>query len=164
MQNDTDRGTRAVLGIDPGSKSGLAVVSIELKPRLLHYTGWNKNSKNSNNRPSHIISDIHSRFNIVCAVIEEQFLHLNPKTLIVLSRNAGAWEEACLVEGIPIHWLNASTWQKIVLGKGRGKGKQIEKAYMKKAEQETGKALPSDPSAAWHMARIQAVEMSSKNR
>lgn len=164
MPTCSDSDERVILSIDPGNKSGVVVATISKVPKLLYHTVWNRLSKYSNIRPSHIVEGLMFQFDIQCAVIEDQYLSKNVKTLMRLSKTAGAWEEACLAKGIPISSVDASKWQAAILGKRRGKRDAIKKLYMAIAKMDTGISLPPDASAAWCLARFEIGNMVNKNR
>lgn len=164
MPTCSDSQERAILSIDPGNKSGVVVATIAETPKLLYHTVWNRLSKYSNIRPSHIVEGLMFQFDIQCAVIEDQYLSKNVKTLMRLSKTAGAWEEACLAKHIPISSVDASKWQAAIIGKKRGRSAALEKSYMAIAMRDTGVALPSDASAAWCLARFEIGNMVNKNR
>lgn len=153
--------TSALLSIDPGATSGVAVVSMGKRPGLLHHEVWK--NKNGGVRPSGVVLRLLEQYQIVRCVVEDQFLKDNPLTLKKLSRTAGAWEEACLAAGLEVDWVNAATWQARVLGRRMGrKREEIIKSYQMIARQDTGVELTPDESAAWCMGRFFVCEIEQK--
>ena len=115
-----------IIGIDPGSRSGWAVVTVDPNPKLLLHDAvqWPKPGTKKDlaaNTPHAVVGNVIEsvgRFDhtIVCAAIEDHFLGLNVNTLKKLARNGGRWEEAFRSRGIPVVWVNPQTWQTAELG------------------------------------------------
>lgn len=148
---------RPILSIDPGVKSGVAVVAPGPPIRLIAYYHHRFALKRSR-PPSEIIREIFGEFHPRFAVIEDQFHRKNLRTLKILARNAGRWEEACKVTGLEVKWVNPQTWQTAIFkGAGR-KREQIVAAYSALAKTETRVAdLPVDVAAAYCLGRYAAI-------
>ena len=132
----------AVLGIDPGSEPGLALLTVEPSPtpvltRRFHFP---KPPLGQLPSPTELVACLlvdaeRAGVQVAKAVIEDQYLDKNPDTLKKLARNAGRWEEACVANGLPVEYLPAVTWQAKELGGGRGKGReQIKRLAVAKAK------------------------------
>jgi Holliday junction resolvasome RuvABC endonuclease subunit len=157
---------KAVLAIDPGETSGLAVVTVEAAPylrmvitraadvqlpmtdiaQILQSEGAQYEGRRANGFP-----DIES------AVIEDQFLGINPDSLKKLTRNSGRWEEACIANGLDVRFVMPSVWQTAELGKG--KRDQLKKMAVEKCRGLWGVELESDAADAALLGRYVALEM-----
>lgn len=147
---------QAVLAVDPGSiKTGLAVVSVSVRPRLLAWALV----KMSTAAPSARVLELLEAHQITSAAIEDQYLARNANTLKKLSRAAGRWEEACEAAGIPVKYVAPSSWQdKTLRGAGRHRP-QLKAASMAVAQAETGIALPEDVADAYCLGRYLAIKL-----
>ena len=103
-----------VLGIDPGSRSGFAVLDPHM---LLVEYGEVRFDRRRYDCPSVIVKRLVRRYNPTMACVETQYLGANPHSCIALAQNAGRWLEACAAAEIPVVALVApSTWQSAELG------------------------------------------------
>jgi len=166
---------KAVIGIDPGNQFGLAVVSVEAEPRLLHWFSDKLGLKRSK-LPSFWVraaitavdTDSESRITITRAVIEDQYLPRGPRanidTAIKIGRNSGRWQEACEVHGISVEFIKPASWQhaqlKGLLPNGaRSTSKQRKVAAVSFCRGAWGEVLSEDAADAACMARVVAVRL-----
>lgn len=151
-----------VLGIDPGNHSGIAVVSIQKRPRLMYHRDWDRTKKGTE-RPTHIIKALADEYYIQLAVIEDQYLDKakkqNVKTMSRLTKTAGNWEEACLSNLIPVDWVYPKEWQSRIIGRIANKRDQLEQMYRMIAKQDTDEVLTTDEAAAWCIGKYAVVNL-----
>ncbi len=145
----------AVLAIDPGNTSGVVVVSLERVPKLLHHEVWKVKSKGP--MPSKIVGRLVGEYDIQQAVIEDQYLNKNVHSMKKLARTSGRWEEACIVHGLKVRWVQPSKWQSKVIGRIAKDRGPIDKVMRMIAHQDTRTQLTADESAAWCLGRYSAV-------
>ncbi len=145
----------SLLAIDPGNTSGVVVVSLERVPKLLQHEVWKIKAKGP--RPSEIVARLVSEHDIKYAVIEDQYLEKSVYSMKRLTRTSGRWEEACLVHGLDVRWVQPSEWQSKVIGRIAHVRKQIDKVMKMIAYQDTRTQLTADESAAWCLGRYSAV-------
>ncbi len=147
-----------LLAIDPGTTSGIVVMTIEKNPKLVYCSEWN--AKRDSLMPSTVVKYLKTYWSVSYAAIEDQYLGLNANTLKKLARNGGRWQEACEGEGIPVMFIPPSTWQTAMLGLGpRSKGAQRGKMTMMIARQDTGIKLTADECSAWVIGKYAIGEM-----
>ena len=146
----------AVLAVDPGSrKTGLAVVSIAIRPRLL---SWEL-VRMAKAQPSAQVLELHAAHRITSAAVEDQYLAKNANTIKKLSQAAGRWFEACAAAGIPVQYIAPSSWQdKTLRGAGRHRH-QLKAGSIAVAQAETGLELPEDVADAYCLARYLAIKI-----
>ncbi len=145
----------AVLAIDPGNTSGVVVVSLERVPKLLHHEVWKVKAKGP--LPSEVVGRLVGEYDIKYAVIEDQYLEKSVYSMKRLTRTSGRWEEACLVHGLDVRWVQPSEWQSKVIGRIAHVRDQIDKVMRMIAFQDTKTPLTADESAAWCLGRYSAV-------
>jgi hypothetical protein len=149
--------TNYIIGIDPGTTSGLALVEVARKPVLV----WAWARKNA-----HPTSEIRRLPAGTKAVMEDQYIDVTKRggsSVISLARWAGRWLEALDVLGIPVELVAASTWQAAML---RGMRAGRDRAAVKRAAVEVcklrwGVKLTQDAAdaaliAAWGAERCAA--------
>ncbi len=112
----------AVIGIDPGANSGIAVVSVEQQPRLLVSEQFNfsKARKGQDRTPTEVLirlvaAMIRQDTTVISATIEDQYVFKNVRSALTLAHNAGRWEEACRYNGIDVEYVLPSHWQRLEL-------------------------------------------------
>jgi len=121
----------ATLSLDPGTISGLIVLNNQYPFNVL----FKKTINCKKVSLSGIVRDLKDALadkNIIIehAVIENQYIGINPKSGLVLAQNAGQWKEACLSSKIPVEFIYPTTWQFAMLKgliKRNSKRQEIEK-------------------------------------
>lgn len=149
---------RCVIGIDPGNKTGIAVVTIAGRPRLVHSSVENL-SKTSPYIWFDGLDERLTDLKVVCCAIEDQYLDKNIDSLKKLARTSGRWQEAALSHGIKVEFVAATTWQRAVLGRSAKKRDVLKRSSVAIAEAETGIKMKSDAADAFCLARYFAVEL-----
>ena len=142
----------AILAIDPGATSGLAVISVSIHPELLH----SETIRVKDIDPCAVIKCLCFDFKIEAAVIEDQYCHRNVDTLKKLVRNAGWWEQACRCNGMEVTYVMATSWQSSELGRGM-KRAQLKNAAKLKAKALWKTDLKSDAADAAMLGRYFAM-------
>ena len=131
---------QTIIAIDPGDKSGWALLTVEAQPRLFG-RGQADFKRGSGLTTGCIIGaaielarnreflQLPER-----VFIEDQFLGVNPKSLIKLCRNAGRWHEGAVSHGLKVSYTHPKTWISSELGRGL-RHEQIVKSSLTKVEQ-----------------------------
>lgn len=145
----------ALLAIDPGATSGLAVLTLEPRPRLLH-SETHKFTK-APETPSQVVSRLLAAHPITSAVVEDQYQEKNVQSLKKLARISGRWEEACKVAGLQVVFIYPSTWQSKVLKGVARKRAELKQAARMVAASEVGRLLPENEADAFLIGRYVAV-------
>ncbi len=157
----------AVLGVDPGSVSGWALMTIEASPRVIQCgkIEFRQPRRGEYRTASQCVQWALSTPNHVELVaIESQYLDSNPKrigSMIKLCRSAGRWIEAA-EEGGLIHWeINPNRWQSAMLG-AKFRRDQLKKICRAVCAQRFGVTAGSDISDAVLIGAYAAVELYHK--
>ncbi len=123
-----------VLGVDPGSVSGWALLTIEAAPRVVRCgkIEFGKPRRREFRTASQCVAWACSGHAVELVAIEGQYLDRDPKkiaSMIKLCRSAGRWVEAAEEAGL-VHWeINPTKWQAAMLGKfKRDQMKKISRA------------------------------------
>lgn len=158
----------ALIAIDPGIRSGYAVLTIESEPRLLIAGTADLKRPDINNSPSYILELCRARtvnefgFSLVSGVVEDQFLGRNPATAIKIGRNSGRWEEACRRLHMDVIFIKPASWQHAQLHGLLPPGRAVKSKARKKAASQFVKLaykrdLPQDAADAACMGRYAAI-------
>jgi Holliday junction resolvasome RuvABC endonuclease subunit len=102
--------TPAILGIDPGNEDAAwALVSVGYNPRPL---AWARLRNNRDVAMGPVVRGVLGYgAQLVLAVIEDQFVRVNPRSATQLAHQAGAWAEACRDQGVRAVFVPPSQWQ-----------------------------------------------------
>lgn len=146
-----------VLSIDPGAHSGIAVVELSRRTRLLHFQAVRFRQKEGPS-PSKIVLEIVDEFAPAEAVIEDQYLDKNADSLKKLSWNVGRWQEACAAAHLPWQMIFAKTWQSALFG-SRLRRDALKASSVALAKAETKQALSPDVADAYCIGRYWAVTL-----
>jgi len=158
----------ALIAIDPGVRSGYAVLSIESEPRLLFAGTANLSRRDADNSPSHLVEVARDRtinefgLSLVSGAVEDQFLGRNPATAIKIGRNSGRWEEACRRLHMDVIFIKPASWQFAQLHGLIPPGRSVKSAARKRAasqfcELAYHRKLPQDAADAACMGRFAAI-------
>lgn len=162
----------AIIAIDPGNMSGIAVVSCEPPFEVLLTRKFDfKKNYDLSFYMSNLIDAVFSNYNKLIetkAVIEDQYVGLNPRSTIQLAHNAGRWEQTCIYNAINhVEYLNPKKWQSAML-KGlinkRSKREDIAKAAAFKVGQIYKSGLSDHENDAVLMGRYIAERDAYKKR
>ena len=175
QDNRQNRRIPAILSVDPGVNTGIAVLTVGPAPKLLSYSLFNfsKPRKGQYGTPTeHIHHTIleagHQGVDIVSVVIENQYVAKNAYSAISLARCSGRWEEACqavawlnLSPSPPVSYVAASHWQKMELH-GAMRGLRLSRAKLKRmarevVEESFGVKVPTDAADAILLGRYHAT-------
>lgn len=146
---------KAVLSIDPGEMSGLAVVTAEAAPKLLKCICAMPHKERAPFVDGFIGNFLEEELSV--AVIEDQYLGVNPDSMKKLARNSGRWQEACIANGLEVRFVMPSVWQSSELG--RGKREQLKKMAVEKCRGLWKVDLESDAADAALLGRYVALKM-----
>jgi Holliday junction resolvasome RuvABC endonuclease subunit len=103
-----------ILGIDPGGKTGLAIVDISSSPALVGACAVPMvNSKGAHLPVAPAFDELVGNMDksTIHVVIEDQYVGANQATAVTLSQRAGRWLEVCIERGITVEMLAAQVWQ-----------------------------------------------------
>jgi len=156
-----------IVAIDPGARSGWAVLSVEPNPKLLlsDSVAWPKPGTKKD-LPANTVSavvdsllDTLRRFEhtVVGVGIEDQFLGVNPQSMKKLVRNGGRWEEAWRRHGYEVEWVYPQKWQTAELGTARIDRSEVKRRCKVKSLNLWGKKLKEDESDAAMIGRYLAI-------
>jgi Holliday junction resolvasome RuvABC endonuclease subunit len=147
-----------LISIDPGSTSGIVVMTVERNPKLVHSEAWR--GKKTQVMPTAIVENLTKMYGLDYAAIEDQYLGKNPNSMKVLTRTGGRWQEACEMQCLPVMWVPPRAWQTKVLGSRWGaQRKQIDRMMKLVARQDTGVKLSADECAAWCLGKYAVWEI-----
>lgn len=108
--------TDLLLGIDPGQRSGYAVVTVSRNPDLIDCGTINLKNTSCVMSIDELEED-HGAINHIA--IEDQYVgKKNLRSVIVLARGAGRWHEAAEYNGLHVYWINPKSWQSRELDRG----------------------------------------------
>jgi len=183
-------GKAVVIAVDPGAKSGYAILTVEPSPRLLYF-GVVKAKETSVSR---VLGDVIATLvrehpdvtRIERGVIEDQFLGFAkpkvvngrpvktntaiPQSMKKVARVAGRWQEAFMSHDIPYvegdDDVHPQSWQSRELGTGSKKGRDaLKKQCAEKVKGVFGlKSIPQDAADAVLIGRYRAIELATKIR
>jgi len=160
----------AILGIDPGVKSGWAVVTYERQPRLLGYGTHVLPDAAEDVTPVRMETGRIERARVLASVeggrvigafIEDQYVGVNFRSSLKTPRRAGRWELACQLAGIHPQWIMPATWQEATLHRfmqrGRAKRTERKRAAQQYCEAIFGVHLTQDEADAAVLAAYGAM-------
>jgi len=153
-----------VIGIDPGRISGIAIVTTDLQPKLLHASRCITSKKGSELAVSPFLVDAikaasdYALYELI-AVVEDQYIDKNMRTALTLAQRAGRWMEACLANGLKVERVAASSWQASELKGWKNKSTQLKKASQGKVIGIWGLNVGPDVADAALMARYRAIQI-----
>ncbi len=151
--------TKHLIGIDPATNSGWAIVSIGLAPRLLSY---GEAEMNYDVCPTDLLRDaMGSKFGPCIVGIEEQYVGVNARTSLVVARRAGRWEEAAAMCGCTPTFVNPQTWHSRELGITRPRD-VVKRAAVNKVKGLYKIKVSSDVADAILIARYCAVAVAAE--
>jgi Holliday junction resolvasome RuvABC endonuclease subunit len=166
--------TPAVVAIDPGNSSGIAVLTASPAPRLVLHDLFNfsKPRRGQATTPTeHLARVVTQAIDlgalVLAGVIEDQYVAKNASSAIALARCAGRWAEACAEQihrrdaAIPVEFIAASHWQRMEIH-GATRGRRPKRADLKRAsrdvvEQAFGVRIPIDAADAVLLGRYFAT-------
>lgn len=105
--------SHVVIGIDPGEVSAISILTTELQPKLLMCGTCTL--KQLLDRPT-ALAMIASNMTVDLVAIEDQYVSINKRSAIVLSRSAGCWQLAAAIGALPTAFINPTSWQQKELG------------------------------------------------
>lgn len=105
----------AVIGIDPGTTSAAALLTVEPAPRVIATVTHAFDKKTSGTASATVrtlcSAAVLNELLVLGVWIEGQYLGINPRSLIVLARTAGRWQEAAETNDLHCHIVEPVTWQ-----------------------------------------------------
>jgi len=180
----------AIFAVDPGAKSGYAVVTCELSPRLLYFGVVKAKETSVTGLVEGVLKCMAKDFpgvEIERGVIEDQYLGvvkrrkkgakageeertMIPQSMKKVARVAGRWQEAFLRNGIPYREddddIHPQSWQSKELGTGSRKGRDVlrQQCAAKVAGLYGGGRvkIPENADSAVLIARYRAIEVGRK--
>ena len=163
----------ALIAIDPGARSGYAVLTIESSPRLLFADTANLKRYNDDNSPSRIVELAMDKtinehgYSLVSAAIEDQFVGKNFATAIKIGRNSGRWEEACRRLHMDVIFIKPASWQHAQLHGLLPPGRAVKSVARKRAASQFVRIaykqeLPQDAADAACMGRYAAINATQR--
>ncbi len=164
----------ALIAIDPGNRSGYAVLTIESEPRLLFSGTVDVTKAGVQHSPSHVLEfaqrhtlDKHG-YSLTMGVVEDQFVGKNPATSIKIGRNSGRWEEACRRLFMDVTFIKPASWQHAQLKGLLPKGRGVKSVHRKRAAAQFvqiayGRKLAQDAADAAVMGRYAAINQTQQS-